>query len=156
MSTSFQYEDPMNRANVNIGTMAQTRLAMKDMGKKMVSSGKGFGKVGAIYSGVECCVEGVSACLSFAPYAYGFLTHFRLDLFALPVPGKERHLQLALRRFHRGRHPCLPGRWWPSRRRRRWRGLCRVLGGHRPLHSQGDSVGSSSLFISLRESHADA
>jgi len=60
MSTSFQYEDPLNRANVQISTMAQTKIAMKDMGVKMLSSGKGFAKVGAVYSGVECCVEGVS------------------------------------------------------------------------------------------------
>lgn len=59
MSTSFQYEDPMNRANVHVSTMAQTKIAMKDMGSKMLASGKGFAKVGAVYSGVECCVEGV-------------------------------------------------------------------------------------------------
>lgn len=59
MSTSFQYEDPLNRANVQISTMQQTKLAMRDMGSKMVSTGKGFGKVGAVYSGIECCVEGV-------------------------------------------------------------------------------------------------
>ncbi|CED83355.1 mitochondrial import inner membrane translocase subunit tim22 [Phaffia rhodozyma] len=61
MSTSFQYEDPMNRANVKISTMAQTKLAFKDMGVKMWGTGKGFAKVGAIYSGVECCVEGYRA-----------------------------------------------------------------------------------------------
>ncbi|KAL7413062.1 Tim17/Tim22/Tim23/Pmp24 family-domain-containing protein [Mrakia frigida] len=61
MSTSFQYEDPLNRANVQISTMAQTKIAMKDMGVKMLSSGKGFAKVGAVYSGVECCVEGYRA-----------------------------------------------------------------------------------------------
>lgn len=65
MSTSFQYEDPLNRANVQISTMAQTKIAMKDMGVKMLSSGKGFAKVGAVYSGVECCVEGVSLSPSF-------------------------------------------------------------------------------------------
>jgi hypothetical protein len=64
MSTSFQYEDPMNRANVHISTMAQTKIAMKDMGTKMLASGKGFAKVGAVYSGVECCVEGVSPDVS--------------------------------------------------------------------------------------------
>jgi import inner membrane translocase subunit TIM22 len=60
MSTSFQYEDPMNRANVHVSTMAQTKIAMKDMGSKMMTTGKGWAKVGAVYSGVECCVEGVS------------------------------------------------------------------------------------------------
>lgn len=59
MSTSFQYEDPLNRANVQISTMAQTKIAFKDMGSKMMTTGKGFAKVGAVYSGVECCVEGV-------------------------------------------------------------------------------------------------
>ena len=65
MSTSFQYEDPLNRANVQISTLQQTRLAFKDMGRKMVSSGKGFGKVGLVFAGVECCVEGVR--LEFSP-----------------------------------------------------------------------------------------
>lgn len=39
--------------------MAQTKLAFKDMGVKMWGTGKGFAKVGAVYSGIECCVEGV-------------------------------------------------------------------------------------------------
>lgn len=68
MSTSFQYEDPLNRANVQISTMQQTKLAFKDMGKKMVSTGKGFAKVGLVFSGVECCVEGVSSFLSHPPH----------------------------------------------------------------------------------------
>lgn len=72
MSTSFQYEDPMNRANVHVSTMAQTKIAMKDMGVKMLSSGKGFAKVGAIYAGVECCVEGVSSRLGWSPFLSPF------------------------------------------------------------------------------------
>ena len=35
-------------------------FVFKEMGRNMWSSGKGFAKVGAIYSGVECCIEGVS------------------------------------------------------------------------------------------------
>jgi import inner membrane translocase subunit TIM22 len=43
------------------GTKAQTIYVMKEMGRNMWSSGKGFAKVGALYAGVECCIEGVSS-----------------------------------------------------------------------------------------------
>ena len=73
MSTSFAYEDPLSRAwqQENITTRQKTAQIFKDMGKGMYKSGKGFGKVGALYSGVECIIEGVSAshltCSSFGP-----------------------------------------------------------------------------------------
>lgn len=61
MSSSFAYEDPLSRANEKlVGTRAQTAFIFKEMGRNMWKSGKGFGKVGALYSGTECCVEGVS------------------------------------------------------------------------------------------------
>jgi import inner membrane translocase subunit TIM22 len=61
MSATFAYEDPLSRAARDVtGTKAQTIYVMKEMGRNMWSSGKGFAKVGALYAGVECCIEGVS------------------------------------------------------------------------------------------------
>lgn len=68
MSATFAYEDPLTRASTqmaNAGTKAQTIFVFKEMGRNMWSSGKGFAKVGAIYSGIECCIEGVSRALFF-------------------------------------------------------------------------------------------
>ncbi|OCF30413.1 mitochondrial import inner membrane translocase subunit TIM22 [Kwoniella heveanensis CBS 569] len=61
MSATFAYEDPLSRASSNMSTRAQTVQVFKEMGRNMWSSGKGFAKVGAIYSGVECCIEGYRA-----------------------------------------------------------------------------------------------
>lgn len=61
MSATFAYEDPLSRASRDIvGMRAQTSYVMKEMGRNMLSTGKGFAKVGALYSGIECCIEGVS------------------------------------------------------------------------------------------------
>jgi len=63
MSASFAYEDPYLRGT-NPATMNNTqkaRVIFKEMGKGMWTQGKGFGKVGAIYSAVECCIEGYRA-----------------------------------------------------------------------------------------------
>ena len=62
MSTSFAYEDPLSRTwqQENATTRQKTVQIFKDMGKGMYKSGKGFAKVGALYSGVECIIEGVS------------------------------------------------------------------------------------------------
>jgi len=61
MSATFAYEDPLSRASEKlVGTKAQTIYIFKEMGRNMWSSGKGFAKVGALYSGYECCIEGVS------------------------------------------------------------------------------------------------
>ena len=49
-----------------MSTRAKTIGVFKEMGKGMWRSGKGFGKGGAIYAGVECCIEAVS-------YFHGFL-----------------------------------------------------------------------------------
>jgi import inner membrane translocase subunit TIM22 len=64
MSSSFAYEDPLSKASEKlVGTRAQTAYIFKEMGRNMWRSGKGFAKVGALYSGAECCIEAVS-CLS--------------------------------------------------------------------------------------------
>ena len=59
MSSSFAYEDPLLRQQ-GLNTAQKAREIFKDMGRGMWRSGKGFGKVGALYAGLECCIEGVS------------------------------------------------------------------------------------------------
>ncbi|RMZ75694.1 hypothetical protein DV738_g5346, partial [Chaetothyriales sp. CBS 135597] len=39
----------------------QLKLGLKDMGMRSWSSAKNFGMIGALYSGTECCVEGLRA-----------------------------------------------------------------------------------------------
>ncbi len=39
----------------------QLKQGFKDMGSRSFSSAKNFGKVGAIFSGTECCIEGFRA-----------------------------------------------------------------------------------------------
>jgi import inner membrane translocase subunit TIM22 len=63
MSATFAYEDPLTRASTvmaNKGTKAQTMYVMKEMGRNMYQSGRGFAKVGMLFSGFECAIEGVS------------------------------------------------------------------------------------------------
>ncbi|KAI9599931.1 hypothetical protein KEM48_000039 [Puccinia striiformis f. sp. tritici PST-130] len=63
MSSSFAYEDPLRR-DPNFDTMKfdkKARVMFKEMGRGMWSTGKGFGKVGALYAGLECCVESYRA-----------------------------------------------------------------------------------------------
>lgn len=74
MSTSFAVDDPLRRTTLaangldpgKIGadpsTMQSTKEFFKQSGKSMYRSGKGFGKVGALYAGIECCIEAVSVC----------------------------------------------------------------------------------------------
>lgn len=58
MQASFAIEDPLSRADLS--TRQKTVAMFKEMGQNMYKSGRGFGKVGAIYAGVECVIEGVS------------------------------------------------------------------------------------------------
>lgn len=79
LSTSLTVDDPLRRSNLQAAAMArgessasasasvpelttaqQTKEFFKQTGRGMYRSAKGFGKVGLIYSGVECCIEGVS------------------------------------------------------------------------------------------------
>lgn len=87
MSSSFAYEDPLLRpqAQANLNNTQKAREIFKDMGKGMWRSGKGFGKVGALFSGLECAVESVS-CYS------EFLPRLRFLTILLPiVPGEKRY-----------------------------------------------------------------
>jgi mitochondrial import inner membrane translocase subunit TIM22 len=65
MSASFAYEDPLLRDKMaeQLNTKQKTVAYFKDMGKGMYRSGKGFGKVGALFAGIECVIESVSCCL---------------------------------------------------------------------------------------------
>lgn len=44
-----------------VNTMQSTKQYFIQTGKSMYSSGRGFGKVGALYSGIECVIEGYRA-----------------------------------------------------------------------------------------------
>jgi len=72
MSSSFAYEDPLLRQNLN--TTQKTMEIFKDMGRGMWKSGKGFGKVGALFAGIECVIESYRARNDMAnPVAAGFV-----------------------------------------------------------------------------------
>ncbi|KZO93883.1 Tim17-domain-containing protein [Calocera viscosa TUFC12733] len=63
MSATLAYEDPIMRANSSVGKALssgqKTIEVFKEMGRNMWRSGKGFGKVGALYAGTECVLESV-------------------------------------------------------------------------------------------------
>ncbi|KAF9014889.1 mitochondrial import inner membrane translocase subunit TIM22 [Cyathus striatus] len=63
MSASFAYEDPYLRQQTQAGlnTTQKAGQIFKEMGRGMWSSGKGFGKVGALFAGLECVIEGYRA-----------------------------------------------------------------------------------------------
>lgn len=71
MSASFAYEDPYLRAQSQTGmnTTQKAGQIFKEMGKGMWTSGKGFGKIGALFAGVECIIESVRKRMSFCCFA---------------------------------------------------------------------------------------
>lgn len=52
---------PQGQAIANLPWREQVRRGFKDMGARSFSSAKNFGIVGALYSGTECCIEGLRA-----------------------------------------------------------------------------------------------
>lgn len=61
MSSSFAIEDPLRAPQyANLSTQLKVKEVFKDMGKGMWKSGSGFARVGALYAGSECVIEGVS------------------------------------------------------------------------------------------------
>jgi len=65
MGSSFTIEDPFQRQQyTGMNTRQKAKVIFTDMGKGMWRQGKGFGMVGALYAGTECCVEGVRLPLS--------------------------------------------------------------------------------------------
>lgn len=63
MNASFAYEDPLLRAQTQAGMnhTQKAREVFREMGTNMWKSGKGFGKVGALFAGIECVIEGVGS-----------------------------------------------------------------------------------------------
>ncbi|KAJ7188704.1 mitochondrial import inner membrane translocase subunit TIM22 [Mycena filopes] len=59
MTTSMSYEDPLLRQHA--GTAQRARDILRDTGKTMWSSGKGFGKVAAMYACFECILDSYRA-----------------------------------------------------------------------------------------------
>lgn len=60
----MSYDSPMTPQNQQIADLPlrqQVRHGLKDMGARSFSSAKNFGIVGALYSGIECCIEGFRA-----------------------------------------------------------------------------------------------
>lgn len=45
----------------NLPLRQQLKHGLKDMGKASYSSARNFGVIGAIFSGTECCIEGLRA-----------------------------------------------------------------------------------------------
>ncbi|KAF9061817.1 mitochondrial import inner membrane translocase subunit TIM22 [Rhodocollybia butyracea] len=63
MSSSFAYEDPLIRERTQAGmkTTQKASAMFKEMGRGMWNTGKGFGKVGLLYAGIECVIESYRA-----------------------------------------------------------------------------------------------
>lgn len=88
LSASLTIDDPLRRSNLAAAqlaaqerglppppeptTMQQTKDFFRETGRGMYRSAKGFGKVGALYSGIECCIEGVCSRLIAAKSLDGF------------------------------------------------------------------------------------
>lgn len=82
MSASFAYEDPYLRAQTQVGlnTAQKASQIFKEMGKGMWTSGKSFGKIGALFAGIECVIEGVRPILFFF-VLFSFLLIYDLFIF---------------------------------------------------------------------------
>ncbi|KAH8830071.1 Tim17/Tim22/Tim23/Pmp24 family-domain-containing protein [Flagelloscypha sp. PMI_526] len=65
MNSAFIYEDPLLRAaNEAAGkprAPERARDVARQMGRSIWSSGRGFAKVGSLFAGIECCIEGYRA-----------------------------------------------------------------------------------------------
>lgn len=62
----MQYDTPLStnptaQAITSLPLREQLKQGFKDLGTRSYSSAKNFGKVGAIYAGTECCIEGFRA-----------------------------------------------------------------------------------------------
>lgn len=60
----MRYDTPMSSPQsaeiTKFPVREQIRQGFKEMGRASWSSAKNFGIVGAVFSGTECCIEGVS------------------------------------------------------------------------------------------------
>lgn len=65
MSSSFAIEDPFAATKfAGMTTKQKAKSVFTDMGKGMWKSGSGFARVGALYAGSECVIEGVRSSRS--------------------------------------------------------------------------------------------
>lgn len=58
----MRYDTPLTAqgaAMTSLPLREQLRVGFKDMGRASFSSAKNFGTIGAIFSGTECCIEGL-------------------------------------------------------------------------------------------------
>jgi mitochondrial import inner membrane translocase subunit TIM22 len=53
--------NPNAQAITALPLRQQPKAGFKDLGSRSFSSAKNFGKIGAIFSGTECCIEGFRA-----------------------------------------------------------------------------------------------
>lgn len=67
VSSSFAFDDPFSRTS-ELSRQQKAKELFKDMGKSMYRQGKGFGAVGGLFAGIECCIEGVRGVLSLITY----------------------------------------------------------------------------------------
>ncbi|KAK9463968.1 mitochondrial inner membrane translocase subunit Tim17/Tim22/Tim23/peroxisomal protein PMP24 [Lipomyces oligophaga] len=64
MMGAMAYDVPVGLGGKPISELPfreQFQVQMKDLGKKVYSSAKNFGKIGGIFAGFECVIEGVRA-----------------------------------------------------------------------------------------------
>ena len=62
--SSMSYDTSMSaqsQALANLPWRQQLKAGLKDMGSRSFSSAKNFMMIGAMYSGTECCIEGLRA-----------------------------------------------------------------------------------------------
>jgi mitochondrial import inner membrane translocase subunit TIM22 len=50
---------PPGKTLTDLPMRDQLRIGLKDMGRTSLSSAKNFGRIGALYSMTECCIEGL-------------------------------------------------------------------------------------------------
>lgn len=59
MTTSMRYDNPFDApAMAGMNNRQKAAEMFKDMGRGMWKSGKGWGLLGLMFSGIECCIEG--------------------------------------------------------------------------------------------------
>lgn len=144
MSASFAYEDPVMRQTLT--TAQKTSEIFKEMGRNMWRSGKGFGKVGAIFAGIECVLESVSTTLPY--YNRYFVQSLMAGSRTHAVPRQERYGEPRRCRIHRRRDPRTELRAKSSPRGRTC--LCSILGCDRSLFAAGNTRVRSSPIMVLR------
>ena len=84
----MSYDTPLSAAGNQVTGLPwreQLRIGFKDMGQKSFKSAKGFGVVGAMFAGTECCIEGVRTILQC------LMQLQKANDVAMLVPGEKRH-----------------------------------------------------------------